>query len=74
MIKVIDTTDELAMKIYTDQTGKFPTRSSQGNQYIMVLAEVDSDANFIEPMRNRTAGEMVKTYLQLITWLKASGI
>ncbi len=28
MIKVIITTDELAMKIYTDQTGKFPTRSS----------------------------------------------
>ena len=40
----------------------------------MVLAEVDSDAILVKPMRNQIAGEMVKTYLQLITWLKAIGI
>ena len=74
MIKVFDTNDELAMKIYTDQTGRFPTRSSRGNQYIMVLAEVDSDAILVEAMRNRTAGEMVKTYNKLIHRLKACGI
>jgi len=74
MIKVFDTNDELAMKIYTDQTGRFPTRSSRGNQYIMVLAEVDSDAILVEAMRNRTAGEMIKTYNKLIERLKACGI
>ena len=74
MLQVLDTTDELAMKIYTDQTGKFPTRSSKGNQYIMVLAELDSNAILVEPMRNRTAGEMVKTYNNLIRRLKKCGI
>ena len=74
MVKVIDTHDELAYKIYTDQTGRFPTKSSRGYQYIMVLSEVDSDAILIEPMRNRTAGEMVKTYQTLIDRLNKCGI
>ena len=30
--------------MYTDQTGKFPHVSSQGNRYIMVLAHIDSDS------------------------------
>jgi hypothetical protein len=40
----------------------------------MVLAEVDSDAILVEAMRNRTAGEMIKTYNKLIHRLKACGI
>ena len=59
MFQVLDTTDELAMRIYTDQTGRFPKRSSKGNQYIMVLCEIDSDAILVEPMRDRTSGEMI---------------
>ena len=30
-------------KIYTDQTCHFPTKSSRGNQYIIVMCEMDSD-------------------------------
>ena len=40
----------------------------------MALAEMDSDAILVEPMRNRTAGEMVKTYQKLIDRLKKCGI
>ena len=52
MCKVVDTNDELAMKIYTDQTGRFPKRSSKGNQYIMVLCKIDSTAMLVEPMKD----------------------
>jgi len=31
--------DEAQLKMYTDQTGRFPKKSSRGNQYIMVLIE-----------------------------------
>ena len=30
--------------MYTDQTGKFPHVSSQGNRYMMVIAHIDSDS------------------------------
>ena len=42
MVKVIDTNSDLAMKIYIDQTGRFPKTSAKGNQYIMVLCEIES--------------------------------
>ncbi len=66
--------DEEAQKIYTDQPGQFPKKSSRGNQYIMVLTEIDSDAILIEPMKNRTAGEMIRAYQVLIDRLNSAGI
>jgi hypothetical protein len=74
LVKVYDVHDEVTAKIYTDQTGKFPSRSSRGYQYIMVLAEVDSDAILVEPMKNRTSGEMIRAYQTIIDRLKGCGI
>jgi len=45
--------------MYTDQTGRFPQKSSRGNQYIMVLIEIDSNAILVEAMKNRMTGEMI---------------
>ena len=73
-IKIIDTNEEEQWKIYTDQTGRFPRKSSRGNQYIMVLCEVDSNYIMVEPMMNRTAGEMVRVYQTLIDRLNSRGI
>ena len=42
--------------MYTDQTGKFPHVSSQRNRYMMVLAHIDLDSIWVEPMKNRTEG------------------
>ena len=56
VIKVHDTTDT----IFTDQTGKFPHLSSRGNRYQMILYHVDSNSIWVEPMKNRTEGEMIK--------------
>ena len=72
--RVLDVNEEAAQKIYTDQPGRFPKKSSRGNQYIMVLTEVDSDAILVEPMKNRTAGEMIRAYQVLIDRLNSAGI
>ena len=49
-------------------------RSRVGNQYMMVMCEMDSNTITKEPMRDKTAGEMVRAYTALITKLKAAGI
>ena len=72
--RVYDLHDELERKMYTDQTGRFPVRSYSGNQYIMVLIEMDSSSILVEAMRDRTSGEMVKAYQTLVDRLTASGI
>ncbi len=59
--------------IYSDQTGCFPATSSRGNQYIMVLVEVDGNYIDAEPMKNRTEGSIIKFYLTLWARLTASG-
>jgi len=45
--------------VYTDQTGRFPQQSSRGNNYQMVLFDVDSSSTWVEPMKNRTEGELI---------------
>ena len=59
--------------MYTDQPGRFPATSSSGNQYIMVLVEVDGNYIDAEPMKNRSAGSMIKAYLALWARLTATG-
>jgi hypothetical protein len=46
--------------MHSNQTGCFPATSSSGNQYIMVLIEVDGNYIGAEPMKNRSAGSMIK--------------
>ena len=66
--------DDARETMYTDQTGAFPVQSRKGNKYIMVLCEVDNDIIITEPLRNRTAGEMVKAFKKLMKRLKRAGI
>jgi hypothetical protein len=58
---------------HSDQTGCFPVISSSGNKYIMVLVEINGNFIDAEPMKNKTAGSMVKAYLVLWNQLTASG-
>jgi hypothetical protein len=48
---------------HSDQTGRFPVTSCSGNKYIMVLVEVDGNFVDAEPMKNKTAGSLIK-----LTW------
>ena len=60
--------------MYTDQTGKFPHVSSRGNKYMMVLTEIDSNSIWVEPMKNKTEGEMILARRRALTRMKACGI
>ncbi len=40
----------------------------------MVLIEIDSNAILVEAMKNRTAGEMIRAYLVLVTRLSNVGV
>jgi hypothetical protein len=59
--------------MHSDQTGCFPATSSKGNQYIIVLVEVDGNYIDAEPMKNKMERSMIKAYLALWAWLTASG-
>jgi hypothetical protein len=56
---VLITVYNLRNTIYTDQTGKFPHISSLGNQYIMILHNVDSNSSWVEAIKNNTEGELI---------------
>ena len=47
---------------HSDQTGRFPATSSRGNQYIMVLVEVDGNYIDAEPFKNKSEGSMIQRY------------
>ncbi len=73
-ITVYDLEDDAQLKMYTDQTGRFPKKSSCGHQYIMVLIEMDSNAILVAAMKNRTSGEMIRAYQELVDRLRSAGI
>ena len=40
---------------YTDLTGRFPYKSTRGNEYIFVMYDYDSNAITATPLKNRRA-------------------
>ncbi len=60
--------------IFSNQTGQFPMRSQQGNKYIMVMVEIDSNAILVKPMKSRKDEEMIRAYNALLLRLKQAGI
>jgi hypothetical protein len=59
--------------VYSNQTGKFPTTSSRGNKYLMVLYYIDGSYIMMEPMKSRHENEMIRVHNILIERLKARG-
>jgi hypothetical protein len=68
-IKVHNATETM----HSNQTGRFPATSSKGNQYMMVLVEVNGNFIDAEPMKNRSEGAMIKAYQALWTRITTSG-
>jgi hypothetical protein len=60
--------------IYTDQTGRFPVVSSKGNKYIMMLYDYDSNAILAQPIKDRTAPELLKAFQVMEQELVARGL
>jgi hypothetical protein len=63
-----------AGQIYTDQTGRFPVVSSKGNKYIMILYDYDSNAILAQPIKDRTAPELLKAFQIMEHILVARGL
>jgi hypothetical protein len=63
-------------QIYTDQTGRFVSTSSNGNNYLMILRVYDYDSNFIfsQPFKNRTAACIINAYKALHARLCTAGL
>ena len=65
---------DLKETTYSDQTGRLPVTSRSGNNYLMVMVKVDSNAILVEPMKSRKDNEMQRAYLALIKRVKAAGV
>jgi hypothetical protein len=63
-----------AGRIYRDQTGRFPVVSSKGNTYIMILYDYDSNAILAQPIKDRTAPELLKAFKFMEQELVAKGL
>ena len=64
---------EVTGKIYTDQTGRFPTPSSRGYKYILILYSYDANAILAEPLKSRTAEDILQAYKKLVIHLTQRG-
>jgi hypothetical protein len=65
---------EITGQVYSDQNGKFTFPSSNGNIYLFIL--YDNDSNFIlaEPMKSRHAQDIVTAYKTVHTKLCRAGL
>jgi hypothetical protein len=63
-----------AGQIYTDQTGRFPVVSSKGNTYIMILYDYDSNASLAQPIKDRTAPELLRAFQVMEQEVVARGL
>ena len=52
-------------KTYSDQTGHFPHRSSQENEYLMVMYDHDANAILVEALKNRQAKTLADKWKKL---------
>ena len=60
--------------MFTNQSGKFPRTSSRGNNYQIIVHEIDGNSTWIEPMKNRTEGEMILARRRALARMKLQGI
>jgi len=60
-------------KAFMDLTGRFPIRSSRGNEYILIAYHYDSNAILGEPIKNRQAATITSAWLKIHNKLTNSG-
>lgn len=61
-------------KAYFDLTGRFPHRSFQGNQYIMVSYHYDANSILAEPLRDRTAASLTQAWKKFHDVYASAGV
>jgi hypothetical protein len=61
-------------QIYTDQTGCFVQASSNGNNYLLILYDYDSNRILAEPIKTRTGQAILAAYKIIHTRLCNAGL
>ena len=59
---------------YVDLTGRFPYRSSRGNEYILVGYNYDGNCILAEPVKNREAASITKAWQKMNKKFEIAGI
>jgi hypothetical protein len=59
--------------VYTDQTGQLPSTSNEGNKYLLVAYDYDSNCILLRPIRNRHADTLTKAIADIHTILSRGG-
>ena len=73
MLCAILDSNESASKCYSDQTGKFPIKSTQSNQYIIVMYHYDTNTIHAVPIKLRNTEKFVKGWQTTFDILKKYG-
>ncbi len=60
--------------VYTDQTGPFPSISTQGSKLLFVLYKYDSNAIIVEPLKSRAAAEIKRAFEKVHKLLTQRGL
>ena len=61
-------------QIYSDQTGRFITPSSNGNNYLIIVYDYDSNCIFAEPIKTRTSAAILGGYKLIHATICAAGM
>ena len=61
-------------KAYTDLAGRFPTQSSRSNNDVYVCYSHNENAILAEPLKNRSAAEILKAWITVNNKLALAGI
>ena len=59
---------------YTDQTGRFPYRSSRGNEYLMIGYHYDANAILVGALKNREAQTLTTCWNKLNARFNIAGV
>ena len=74
IIHTFDLSNKAKRLMYTNQTGRFPQKSSRGHQYIMVLIKMDSNTILVEVMKTQSTGEIIRAYQVIVNHLRSTGV
>ena len=59
--------------VYIDLTGRFPYRSSRGNEYVLVGYHYDANCILAEPLKNREARTVTNAWEKMNARFAAAG-
>ena len=61
-------------KIFSDLPGRFVVPSSRGNNYLLIVYDYDSNAIEAQPIKSRSATDIVNGFKKIVELLKSRGL